>query len=84
MTFTREDIQHVSDMRLIALAKIQQWSGDPRAAAGTERMKRIVAACEEVIAKGPLELRHITEKVPSLEVIQHELRRSMFGRGSQC
>ncbi len=76
--FTRQDVQHVSDVRLIALAKLQAWRGDSRYEYGVARMKCIVAACEEIIAHGPEDLRHITERVPSCEVIQNELRASVF------
>lgn len=81
--FTRQDVQHVSDVRLIALAKLHAWRGDSRYEYGVARMKGIVAACEEIIARGPEDLRHITEHVPSASAIQHELRKSVFGnRGS--
>ncbi len=83
VTFTRQDVQHVSDLRLIALAKLHAWRGDSRYEYGVSRMKGIVAACEEIIARGPEDLRHITEHVPSASAIQHELRKSVFGnRGS--
>ncbi len=78
-TFTRQDIQHVSDVRLIALAKLRAWRGDSRYEYGVARMKVVIAACEEIIAHGPEDLRHITEHVPSAEAIQHELRRSVYG-----
>jgi hypothetical protein len=43
-------------------------------------MKGIVAACEEIIAHGPQDLRHIIEHVPSAEAIQHNPRLSAFRR----
>ena len=80
VVFTRQDVQHVSDLRLIALAKLAAWRGDSRYEYGVARMKGIVAACEEIIGHGPEDLRHITEHVPSAEAIQHDLRMSVFGR----
>lgn len=78
-TFTRQDVQHVSDVRLIALAKLSAWRGDSRYEYGVTRMKAIVKACEEIIARGPEDLRYIIEQVPSAAAIQHELRQSVFG-----
>lgn len=78
--FTRQDVQHVLDVRLIALAKLHDWRGDSRYEYGVARMKGIVAACEEIIGHGPQDLRHITKHVPSAEAIQHELQLSVFGR----
>lgn len=78
--FTRQDVQHVSDVRLIALAKLHAWRGDSRYEYGVARMKGIVAACEEIIARGPEDLRHIIEHVSSAEAIQHDLRLSVFGQ----
>lgn len=78
--FTRQDFQHVSDVRLIALAKLHAWRGDSRYEYGVARIKGIVAACEEIIARGPDDLRHVTEHVPSAAAIQQDLRMSVFGR----
>lgn len=78
-TFTRQDVQHVSDLRLIALAKLHAWRGDSRFEYGVSRMKGIVAACDEIIARGPEDLRYIIEHAPSAEAIQHDLRMSVFG-----
>lgn len=77
--FTRTDIQHVSDLRLIALAKLHALRGDSRYEYGSLRMKAIIKACEEIIGHGPEDLRHITEEVPSASAIQSELRLSVFG-----
>ncbi|WP_394657625.1 hypothetical protein [uncultured Novosphingobium sp.] len=78
--FTRQDVQHVSDVRLIALAKLHAWRGDSRYEYGVARMKDIVAACEEIIARGPEDLRHIIEHVPTAEAAKQELRLSVFGK----
>jgi hypothetical protein len=78
-TFSRDDVQHVSDVRLIALAKLKAWRGDSRYEYGVARMKGIITACVEIIAHGPEDLRHIIDRVPSAAAIQHELRCSVIG-----
>jgi hypothetical protein len=79
MSFTREDIQHVSDLRLIALALIKRWDGADSRAAAARRMRQICDLSEEIIANGPPEFRFIIERTASLASVQHEQRRSVFG-----
>jgi len=77
---TREDVQHISDMRLIALAKLKMWDGDPCFSASIRAMKEVVGLLEAMIAAGPPEMHFIIEQVSSLPQIQRDLRQSVFGR----
>lgn len=76
---SREDIQHVSDMRLIALALKKQWDADYTRAPNTACLDRIIAECETVIRRGPEEFRFVIEPTVSRALIENELRASVFG-----
>jgi hypothetical protein len=74
----REDIQHVSDVRLIAMALLQRWNGAPDKSAASRRVHQIRKLCEEIIESGPPEFRFITEPAASAGDVQRELRQSVF------
>jgi len=77
---SREDLQTIADMRMIALAQLkrteQSHSHDPYAVMSA--MRQIADICAHLIAQGPPEFRFIIEETAPLEVIQHELRSSVF------
>jgi len=80
MTFTRSDIQHVSDMRLIALSLMTLWRGDPDRVPGVIAMRKTVDLCDPLIRSGPPEFQHVLAETTPREIIERELRQAVFGR----
>jgi hypothetical protein len=76
---TRLEIQHISDLRIIALCLRRGCEGNPRKVGMASAMRRIAKECEALIAEGPAEFRHIIEDVTPIAALQHELRASVFG-----
>lgn len=85
--YAREEVQTIADLRMIALALLKRQTlahgrhgaPVPRHFAIMAAMRQIAATCEALIRDGPPECRFIIEDSAPLEVIQHELRRSVFG-----
>lgn len=75
-----QDVQPVSDMRLIALVMLKRWTGDSRYRAEAAAMQKIVFSLETMIAEGPESGRHVIEATGSIAQLQAELRQSVFGR----
>jgi hypothetical protein len=72
------DVQILSDIRLMALSMLKICEGSAERVALSSAMRRIASQCEDFIAIGPYEHRHIIEECVPLEVIQSELRRSVY------
>ncbi len=79
----RKDVQAVSDVRLIALSLKKQWDGDLHRAANIASLDRIIHECEDMIRRGPEDLRFVIAPTTSRAVIEHELRMSVFGADHQ-
>jgi len=77
---TRDDVQHISDMRLIALAKIKLWDGSPRYSGPRIVMRDIIKQLDALLLSGPAEFRCLVEPTATLEQIQRDLHLSVFGR----
>jgi len=82
IAYSRDDIQALTDLRMMALAIVKRCERRP--AVSHVRVQsvanRIAGLCETVILEGPLEYRGIVEKTAPLEVIQHELSQSTYDR----
>jgi len=87
IAYAREDVQTIADLRMIALALLRRQElahgrseeQSPRHFAIMTAMRQIAATCEALIRDGPPAFRFIIEDSAPLEVIQHELRCSVFG-----
>ena len=80
--YSREDVQVLADLRMIALAllKRQEQSHTIQHFAIMSGAREIAAICTQLILAGPREYHAIVEPTVPLEAIQHELRESVFGR----
>ena len=74
-----KDVQIVSDMRLIAMALMKRWGADSRYRAEAQTMGEFIGACEHMLAHGPASGHHIIERTATIQQVQSELHKSVFG-----
>lgn len=77
------DVQPVADMRLIALSLAKRWGPDSRYRAEVAAMLKVCVICKRMLAEGPATGHHVIEASASLEEVQADLRRSVFGSPSR-
>ncbi|MET0373996.1 MAG: hypothetical protein ABW128_07025 [Rhizorhabdus sp.] len=77
---TREDVQHVFEMRLIVEAKLKLWDGDPRYSGPRIVMRNIANQLESLVLKGPPEFRFVVDPSITLAQVHREQHISVFGR----
>lgn len=73
----QRDVQIMSDIRLMALSLQKLTASSSNKARIRSATTQIIRSCEDIIARGPPEYRHIIERTAPLEEVERAMRSTL-------